>query len=59
MRLSEVICTDAHVSSQNGGTDDIVYGQSSAKSLAKSSPSQAVQNADSHEYFAENNPAQS
>ena len=42
---------------QNGGTDDIVYGQSSAKSLAKSSPSQAVQNADSHEYFAENNPA--
>ncbi|KAL1697381.1 hypothetical protein GGG16DRAFT_41433 [Schizophyllum commune] len=42
---------------KNGGTDDIVYGQSSAKSLAKSSPSQAVQNADSHEYFAENNPA--
>ncbi|KAL1680582.1 hypothetical protein EV122DRAFT_262037 [Schizophyllum commune] len=43
----------------NGGTDDIVYGQSGAKSLAQSNPDQAVQNADSHEYFAENNPAQS
>ncbi|KAL1739708.1 hypothetical protein HDZ31DRAFT_48938 [Schizophyllum fasciatum] len=42
---------------KNGGTDDIVYGQSSAKSLAKSNPNQAVQNADSHEYFAENNPS--
>ncbi|TRM66112.1 hypothetical protein BD626DRAFT_398166 [Schizophyllum amplum] len=43
----------------NGGTDDIVYGQSSAKSLASSSPAQAIQNADNHEYFAENNPSQS
>ncbi|KAF5314762.1 hypothetical protein D9611_007174 [Ephemerocybe angulata] len=42
----------------NGGTDDIVYGQSGAKSLAISNPSQAVMNADSHEYFAENNPSQ-
>lgn len=39
------------------GTDDIVYGQSGAKSLALSNPSQAIQNADSHEYFAENTPA--
>ncbi|ROQ30017.1 M35 family metallo-endopeptidase [Gallaecimonas pentaromativorans] len=39
------------------GTDDIVYGQSGAKSLALSSPSQAIQNADSHEYFAENTPS--
>lgn len=38
------------------GTDDIVYGQSGAKSLAISDPSQAIQNADSHEYFAENTP---
>ncbi|CAE7080842.1 unnamed protein product [Rhizoctonia solani] len=41
----------------NGGTDDHVYGQSGAKSLAISSPADAVDNADNHEYFAENNPA--
>jgi len=40
------------------GTDDWVYGQSGAKSLAISDPSKAIDNADSHEYFAENNPAQ-
>jgi peptidyl-Lys metalloendopeptidase len=40
------------------GTDDIVYGHSGAKSLAISNPSQAIQNADSHEYFAENTPYQ-
>lgn len=39
-------------------TDDIAYGQTAAKNLAKSSPSQAIKNADSHEYFAENTPAQ-
>ncbi|TBU50087.1 metalloprotease [Dichomitus squalens] len=43
----------------NGGTDDHVYGQSAAKSLAKSNPTEAIDNADNHEYFAENNPAQS
>ncbi|CAE6500423.1 unnamed protein product [Rhizoctonia solani] len=41
----------------NGGTDDHVYGQSGAKSLAISNPANAVDNADNHEYFAENNPA--
>jgi peptidyl-Lys metalloendopeptidase len=40
------------------GTDDLAYGQSAAKSLAISDPSKALNNADSHEYFAENNPAQ-
>jgi peptidyl-Lys metalloendopeptidase len=40
------------------GTDDIVYGQAGAKSLAISNPAQAIQNADSHEYFAENTPNQ-
>jgi len=40
------------------GTDDNAYGQSACKSLAKSSPTQALDNADSHEYFAENTPAQ-
>ena len=40
------------------GTDDHVYGQSGAKSLAISNPDQALDNADSHEYFAENTPHQ-
>lgn len=39
------------------GTDDHVYGQSGAASLAISNPDLAVQNADSHEYFGENTPA--
>ena len=39
------------------GTDDVVYGQSGAKSLAISDPDGALNNADSHEYFAENTPA--
>ncbi|MFM8320547.1 MAG: M35 family metallo-endopeptidase [Chloroflexota bacterium] len=38
-------------------TDDYVYGQTNAKSLAISSPDDAVFNADNHEYFAENTPA--
>ncbi len=38
------------------GTDDYVYGQSGAKNLAISNPSQAIDNADNHEYFAENTP---
>jgi peptidyl-Lys metalloendopeptidase len=36
------------------GTDDHVYGQTGAKSLAISDPAKAIDNADSHEYFAEN-----
>lgn len=40
------------------GTDDWAYGQSAAKSLAKSNPTKALDNSDSHEYFTENNPAQ-
>jgi len=39
-------------------TNDWVYGQTGAKSLAISNPDQAIDNADSHEYFAENNPFQ-
>jgi peptidyl-Lys metalloendopeptidase len=38
------------------GTDDFAYGQTNAKALAKSNPSQALFNADNHEYFAENTP---
>jgi peptidyl-Lys metalloendopeptidase len=39
------------------GTDDWVYGQTGAANLAKSNPAQAIDNADSHEYFSENTPA--
>ncbi|MFY0522514.1 M35 family metallo-endopeptidase [Archangium gephyra] len=38
-------------------TDDHAYGHSAAKSLAVSSPTRALDNADNHEYFAENTPA--
>jgi len=40
------------------GTDDHVYGQAGAKNLAITNPDAAVDNADSHEYFAENTPFQ-
>jgi len=36
-----------------GGTQDYVYGNSGAKSLAISNPDRAVANADNYEYFAE------
>lgn len=39
-----------------GGTDDYATGQSAAQSLASSNPALAILNADSYEYFAENNP---
>ncbi|MFE8598988.1 M35 family metallo-endopeptidase [Archangium violaceum] len=39
------------------GTDDHAYGQSAAKSLASSNPTNALDNADNHEYFAENTPS--
>ncbi|WP_075792920.1 M35 family metallo-endopeptidase [Massilia putida] len=38
------------------GTDDWVYGQAAAAALAGSDPDRAIDNADSHEYFGENNP---
>ena len=37
-------------------TDDYAYGQTAARNLAISNPDNAVRNADSHEYFAENTP---
>jgi len=39
-------------------TDDVVYGQAGARNLAITDPNGAVRNADSHEYHAENTPAQ-
>ena len=38
------------------GNQDHVYGQTGARNLAISNPAEAIENADSHEYFAENNP---
>ncbi|KXN83042.1 Peptidyl-Lys metalloendopeptidase [Leucoagaricus sp. SymC.cos] len=40
----------------NGGASDHVYGQDGCKSLATSDPDRAVDNAESYEYFVENNP---
>lgn len=40
------------------GTDDWAYGQTATRSLASSDPAKALDNADNHEYFAENNPSQ-
>lgn len=39
-----------------GSTDDYVYGQNAASALATSNAARATDNADNHEYFAENNP---
>ena len=38
------------------GTNDYAYGQTACKKLATKTPNKAVNNADSHEYFAENTP---
>jgi peptidyl-Lys metalloendopeptidase len=38
------------------GTDDWAYGRAAAGALARSDPDRAVDNADSHEYFGENDP---
>ncbi|KAJ1302211.1 hypothetical protein OPQ81_001035 [Rhizoctonia solani] len=42
----------------NGGTTDAQYGQNACLALAEADPVTAIMNADSHQYFAENNPAQ-
>lgn len=38
------------------GTSDYAYGQTACKKLATKTPNKAINNADSHEYFAENTP---
>jgi len=38
-------------------TNDNAYGQTACKTLAQTDPAAALDNADSHEYFAENTPA--
>ena len=37
-------------------TADLAYGQAACKQLAKNDPNGAIRNADSYEYYAENNP---
>lgn len=39
------------------GTNDYTYGQANCRMLADNNPSQAINNADNHEYMAENSPA--
>ena len=39
------------------GTDDHVYGKTDAKDLARTNPTKATDNAENHEYFAENTPS--
>ncbi|WP_318218783.1 M35 family metallo-endopeptidase [Streptomyces sp. SCL15-6] len=41
--LSHAVCS----------TDDLVYGESGAHTLASTNPANAIRNADNHEYFAE------
>jgi len=38
-------------------TEDVAYGQEDSKKLAKQSAKEAINNADSHEYFSENIPS--
>ncbi|WP_456386265.1 M35 family metallo-endopeptidase [Desulfolithobacter sp.] len=38
------------------GTNDFIYGQNGCRRLADNLPNLAINNADSHEYFAENTP---
>ncbi|KAG6852312.1 hypothetical protein C0991_001004, partial [Blastosporella zonata] len=42
---------------RNGGALDYVYAQPPCKELAITNPNKAIYNADSYEYFAENDPA--
>ncbi|KAG8818812.1 hypothetical protein FRC17_010697 [Serendipita sp. 399] len=55
-RAGTIIHEASHFTA-NGGTQDYAYGQTNARALARSSPSKAIMNADSHEYFAENTPS--
>ncbi|CAE6437774.1 unnamed protein product [Rhizoctonia solani] len=51
-----IIIHEASHFTELGGTADHTYGQSNCRNLARSDPGRAAMNADSHEYFAENNP---
>lgn len=42
---------------RNGGAVSYVYSQPACKDLANSNATKAIHNADSYEYFAENDPA--
>ncbi|KAF8174093.1 deuterolysin M35 metalloprotease [Pholiota molesta] len=51
-----LIHESSHFTANDGGTVDYAYGQPSCQVLALTDPDIAIVNADSHEYFAENNP---
>ncbi|WP_394834976.1 M35 family metallo-endopeptidase [Pendulispora rubella] len=53
---SGTIVHEASHFNANGGTRDQAYGQTACRNLAQNHPNQTTNNADSHEYFAENNP---
>lgn len=55
-RAGTIVHEQSHFTA-NGGTDDHAYGQTAAKNLARTNPARATDNADNHEYFAENTPA--
>jgi len=56
-RAGTIIHETSHFTAVSS-TDDWVYGQTGCKSLAISNPTNAIDNADSHEYFGENTPVQ-
>lgn len=56
-RTGTLIHESSHFTA-NAGTEDNAYGQDACKKLAKKDPDTAIMNADSHEYFSENNPEQ-
>jgi len=53
-----IIHEASHFIVNGGGTDDFSYGQTRTRNLARVYPNQAILNAASHEYFAENSPAE-
>ena len=57
MRTRGPHCQASHFTA-NGGARDYAYGRADSQALAQSNPDEAVFNADSHEYFAENVPLQ-
>eukprot|EP00579_Thalassiosira_antarctica_P000127 CAMPEP_0201868906 /NCGR_PEP_ID=MMETSP0902-20130614/2607_1 /ASSEMBLY_ACC=CAM_ASM_000551 /TAXON_ID=420261 /ORGANISM="Thalassiosira antarctica, Strain CCMP982" /LENGTH=509 /DNA_ID=CAMNT_0048394307 /DNA_START=41 /DNA_END=1571 /DNA_ORIENTATION=+ len=54
-KLGTVIHEMSHFT-VTANTDDFTYGQSSCRNLADSNPGNAINNADNHEYMAENTP---
>jgi peptidyl-Lys metalloendopeptidase len=54
-RAGTIVHESSHFT-KNGGTDDFAYGHEDCEALAQSDQNKAINNADSHKYFAENDP---